>query len=670
MFGRQEQLFGAETRKATSVRGTLIRLWRYLRHYALALAIVVIAVVCGTYMQVLIPDLTGQAVDCYLGPYAATDFDQSIGQLPTDILPDGAAEDVSVQESDAFSNCWYTDPDPSASAEETIAGLGELVLIIVALFVGSSLLSGVQFYLMSWAGFRVLRDLRKEIFQHIHRLSLGFFSRQEAGDVMSRVTNDIDTIQQVIGFGLVSVLQGILLIVWIVVVMFGRSVPYALISLITLPLMLIVTQWLSRRARRAFRKARIEIGSVNADLQENFAAVREVQAFSREDENIEQFRVSNAATRDANIQAQAYTSALGPTLEALSYVSLAIVAVVGGLAILSGQDLLGTTISIGLIITFIGYTQQFNRPVQQIAVLWTNIQNAIAGAERIFGLLDEHPDITDKQDAIELPKIEGEVQYHGVWAEYTENEPVLGGIDIKARPGQTIAIVGPTGAGKSTIIKLLPRFWDVTGGAITIDGFDVRDVTRRSLRSQIGIVLQDTFLFGDTILNNIRYGRPEATKSEVIAAAKLARADEFINRMENGYETVLGERGAGLSHGQRQLLAIARVVLIDPQILILDEATSSVDTRTEKQIQQALNELLKDRTSFVIAHRLSTIRNADQVIVLDGGQVVERGTHRELLEAKGFYFDLYMSQFRRASEVDDSEKGAMKPEEAFFAPGD
>ncbi len=670
MFGRQEQLFGAETRKATSVRGTLFRLWAYLRRYLLALLIVAVAVIGGTYMQVLIPDLTGQAVDCYLGPYAATDIDPSAGQFPVEVLPDEALSDLSGEGGEAFSNCWYTKPDPFASAEETIAGLGKLVLIIVGLYVGSSLLSGVQFYLMSWAGFRVLRDLRKEIFQHIHRLSLGYFNRHEAGDVMSRVTNDIDTIQQVIGFGLVSVIQGVLLIGWIVVVMFGRSVPYALISLVTLPLMIIATQWLSRRARKAFRRARVEIGSVNADLQENFAAVREVQAFSREDENIEQFRVSNAATRDANIQAQAYTSALGPTLEALSYVSLAVVAVVGGLAILGGQDLFNTTISLGLIITFIGYTQQFNRPVQQIAVLWTNIQNAIAGAERIFGLLDEHPDLTDMQDAIELPKIEGEVKYQGVWAEYTENEPVLKGIDIEAKPGQTIAIVGPTGAGKSTIIKLLPRFWDVSDGAIKIDGFDIRDVTRRSIRSQIGIVLQDTFLFGDTVLNNIRYGRPDADKSEVIEAAKLARANDFINRLENGYDTILGERGAGLSHGQRQLLAIARVALIDPRILILDEATSSVDTRTEKQIQRALNELLKNRTSFVIAHRLSTIRSADQVIVLNEGEVVERGTHQELLDIKGFYFDLYMSQFRRSSEVDDKMRGDIKREDAFFVPGD
>jgi len=669
MFNQNDRILGIETRKARSVKGTLTRLWRYFRHYALVLVLVIVAIVAGTYMQVLIPDLTGQAVDCYLGPYAATEFSDSItGGSPSGMLiQDLSGGEASVQ-NNAFGNCWFTDPDPLASADETIAGLGSLVLVIVALFVGNSLLSGAQFYLMSWAGFRVLRDLRADIFQHIHRLSLGYFNKREAGDVMSRVTNDVDTIQQVIGFGLVSVLQGGLLILWIVVVMFRMSVPYALISLVTLPLMFIATRWFSNQARKAFRKARVEIGTVNADLQENIAAVREVQAFSREDENIEQFRASNAANRDANIKAQAFTSALGPTLEALSYVSLALVAVVGGLALLYGQGLLGATVSMGLIITFIGYSQQFNRPVQQISVLWTNIQSAVAGAERIFDLMDEEPEIVDKKDAIDLPKVQGSVVFEKVWAEYNRGESVLLGIDIEAKPGQTVAIVGPTGAGKSTIIKLLPRFWDVSAGRVIIDGHDVRDVNRRSIRSQIGIVLQDTFLFSDTVLNNIRYGRPQATDEEVYAAAKLAHADEFIQKLEDGYETVLGERGAGLSHGQRQLLAIARVALIDPRILILDEATSSVDTRTERRIQRALDELLSGRTSFVIAHRLSTIRNADQVIVLDQGVIVEQGTHEDLLAAKGFYYDLYMSQFRRETEINEDEESIVG--DTFFVPGD
>lgn len=665
MFHRQDQIF-TEERKARSVSATLKRLGHYFSPYTFILLIIAAIVIISTYMQVLVPDLTGQLVDCYLTPFAGGQAMQQGAQSGLDLGQlmggDGSA---------AQSNCWYTTPNLSATAEETIRGIGILMLIITGLYIGNAVLSGLGFYLMSWAGFHVLRDLRAKVFTHVQRLSLGYYSKHEAGDVMSRFTNDVDTLQQVIGFGLLSVVQGALLIVWTIYVMLEKSVAFALISLVTLPLMFIATRWFSSQARKAFRIARKEIGSVNADLQESISAVREVQAFSREQENIEQFQVSNAANRDANIRAQVFTSALAPTLEALSYVSLAVVAGVGGYYILTGQDMFGTAISMGLIITFIAYTQQFNRPVQQISVLWTNIQSAIAGAERIFGLLDEKLDVVDKPDAIEMPHIAGHVRFEGVWAEYNPGEPVLKGIDIEAKAGETIAIVGPTGAGKTTIINLLPRFWDITSGSLTIDGHDVRDVTRHSLRQQMGIVLQDSFLFSDTVMNNIRYGRPDASDEEVIAAAKLARAHSFIERLENGYQTVLGERGSGLSQGQRQLLSIARVALIDPRILILDEATSSVDTRTEREIQQALDQLLAGRTSFVIAHRLSTIRNADQVLVLKDGEIIERGTHQTLLAAQGFYYNLYMSQFRRSVAEDGSAvEEAINELDAFFVPGD
>ncbi|MFO7683290.1 MAG: ABC transporter ATP-binding protein [Chloroflexota bacterium] len=664
MFMRQDEVFGAEKRKANSVGGTLKRLGRYFRPYTVALLVVMVVVIGSTYMQVLIPDLTGQIVDCYITPFAAGSTIQSetSANLPLDQLPIG--------QNQAFANnCTYTTPNLSATAAETISGIGGLSLLITGLYIGNAILSGLGFYLMSWAGFKVLRDLRAKVFVHVHRLSLGYFTRHEAGDVMSRFTNDIDTLAQVIGFGLLSVLQGGLLIVWTIYVMLEKSVPFAIISLLTLPLMFVATRWFSNQARKAFRVARKEIGSVNADLQEGISSVREVQAFSREQENIDQFQVSNAANRDANIRAQVFTSALAPTLEALGYISLAIVAGVGGFYILTSQEMWGTSISLGLIITFIAYTQQFNRPVQQISILWTNIQSAIAGAERIFNLLDENPDIVDKPDAVEMPAIQGHVRFEQVWAEYNPGEPVLKGVDIEALPGQTIAVVGPTGAGKTTIINLLPRFWDVSGGRLTIDGIDVREVTSSSLCQQMGIVLQDPFLFSDTVLNNIRYGKPEAADEEVVAAAKLARAHDFIERLPDGYETVLGERGSGLSQGQRQLLSIARVALIDPRILILDEATSSVDTRTEREIQAALDHLLAGRTSFVVAHRLSTIRHADLVLVLKDGEIIEQGTHHELLAAKGFYFDLYMSQFRR-QVTDEADVEEIEDVDAFFVPGD
>lgn len=623
------RLLGVEVQSARSVSGTLKRLGGYFRPYRWVLVVVMALIIIGTLMQTVVPSLQGQAVDCYLGPFA---------------------QDMVDGDTAAFDNCWYTTPDSTATAAETLRGFGFLILIILALYIGGAVVGGMQFYLMARAGLQVLRDLRVEIFQHIHRLSLSYFTKNEAGDVMSRVTNDIDTLQQVISFGLIQVVQGILLMVFIVVAMLIMSIPLALITLITVPLMFYATRFFSTQARRAFRQARQEIGAVNSDLQESISAVREVQAFSREDENIEQFRMSNAANRDANIKAQAYSSALAPALEALSYVSLALVAAVGGIWILREQTLFGTAVSVGLIVTFIAFSQQFNRPVQQIAVLWTNLQSAIAGVERIFELLDEVPDLTDQETAAEMPPIEGHVQFKKVWAEYNPGEPILRDIDIEAKPGEMIAIVGPTGAGKTTIINLIPRFWDVTEGSVLIDGHDVRDVTRKSLRSQIGIVLQDTFLFSDTVMNNIRYGRQGASDEEVITAAQLARADDFISKLPNGYETVLGERGAGLSQGQRQLIAIARVILANPRLLILDEATSSVDTRTEREIQKALDRLLEGRTSFVIAHRLSTIRNADQLLFVKAGEILERGQHEELLALQGHYYDLYMSQFRREEE--------------------
>lgn len=644
--------------KPKNVGATLARFWVYFRKHWFALIVVVILMVVVTWTQVEVPRLVGQSVDCYL--FQENPFASMSSQFG------GSAN---ADQAQPARNCWYdaTDysaiTDPDAARDAKISGLLGLVGVLIALFIGGSLLRGIMFYVMNYAGQNALRDIRKDVFRHVHRLSLGYYAENEAGDIMSRFTSDSETIQQALGFALVNVLSGVLLIIWVMVNMLQENVPYALLSLIVVPFMILATAYFSSQARRAFRKSREEMGSVNANLQESIAGVREVQAFNREEENIEEFRRTNAANRDANIRAAAFTSVLNPVLEALGYVALAVVVVVGGLSVLRNEPLLGTTvISLGTVFAFLGYVQNFNMPIQQIAVLWTNIQSAIAGGERIFGLLDAKPDIVDKPNAQEMPTIQGKVEFVNAWAEYKEGEPVLKDVSLTAEPGETIAIVGPTGAGKTTIINLLPRFYDVTSGAVKIDGIDVRDVTAASLRSQIGIVLQDTFLFSDTVMNNIRYGRLDATDEEVIAAAKMVSADQFIERLGQGYQTVLGERGSGLSQGQRQLIAIARVALMSPRVLILDEATSSVDTRTERLIQKSFEKLLEGRTSFVIAHRLSTIRNANQVLVLKDGQIVERGTHNSLLELKGAYYDLYMSQFRREEEAPASANGAsLKP---------
>jgi ATP-binding cassette, subfamily B, multidrug efflux pump len=620
------RLMSGETSKPKNLGATLARFGHYFApnwHVAL---LGIAFLLLSTWTQVYAPKLIQQATDCYFFPR---------------------------QEA-----CWFAADVANATTEAKFAGLGEIALQLTGLFVLGAVLSGLTFFTLRWIGENVLRRIRKDLFAKMMVLPQSFYAENEAGNLMSRVTSDSDTIGQVFAFGLNLVLSGVILLVWIMIEMFNTNVPYALVSLLVVPVMLVATFYFSGEARKAFRRSRQEMGSVNADLQESIAGVREVQAFNREEESIENFKRTNAANRDANQRAAAFTSALTPVLEALGFVAIGVVVLVGGLSVLRNEPLLGTTvISVGTVLLFIQYVQRFNQPIQQIALLWTNIQSAVAGGERIFGLLDTPVDIANKPNAKAMPQIQGHVVFDQVHAAYKKDQPVLQDVSFAAKPGQTIAIVGPTGAGKTTIINLIPRFYDVTHGRVMIDGMDVRDATLESLRQQIGIVLQDSFLFSDTVMNNIRYGNLNATDEDVIAAAKLVAADEFISRLPEGYQTVLGERGSGLSQGQRQLVSIARVALSNPRILILDEATSSVDTRTERVIQKAFEKLLEGRTSFVIAHRLSTIRNADMVMMLKDGQIIERGTHNELLAQQGAYYALYMSQFRHEEEAEASLNG-------------
>jgi ATP-binding cassette subfamily B multidrug efflux pump len=533
------------------------------------------------------------------------------------------------------------------------AGLGQTMLFLLATYLVSLVTMAGQFYLMGWVGQNVLARMRDEIFAKIQALSLSYFDRHDAGDLMSRLTNDVDVLNQLLSGGLVQMLGGIFQMAAIVVAMIALNWQLALASFLVIPAMVLVTNFLARRARSAFRETRETIGDVNVELEEKISGVRVAQAFSREETDRQRFAELNAANRDANVSAVGITSAFSPAMDVLSTISIAIVIGFGGYLTIIGLA------TIGVVVSFLRYVQQFFRPVQQISQVYAIFQAALAAGERIFDLLDEPLDLTDEKDAREMPPIEGWVVFEKVNFSYAsrgngngragDGEAVLYDVSLSAQPGQTIAIVGPTGAGKTTLVNLLGRFYDATDGRVLIDGTDVRSVTRASLRRQMGVVLQDSFLFAGSVADNIRYGRLDATDEEVEAAAQAVGADIFIRSLSDGYQTELGERGGTLSQGQRQLISLARAVLADPRILILDEATANVDTRTELVIQSALEKLLQGRTSFVIAHRLSTVRNADRVYVIEGGRIVEHGTHGELLTRGGAYSELYARQFR---EVD------------------
>jgi len=529
-------------------------------------------------------------------------------------------------------------------ATGNVPGLAGIVLLTLLVYLIGAASSWVQIWQMQSLGQRVLATLRGDVFEKLQRFSLSFFDRNQAGDIMSRLTNDVDVISQLITNGIMMLFTDILQLVGIIVIMLTMNWKLALLSFTVLPLMVASTVIFTRRARVAYRKTREKIGAVSANLQQNISQVRVVQSFARERTNQAQFDLVNRENRDANIGAAALSSAFTPTVDILGTLALAIVLGAGGFLVLE------QAITIGVVVAFSQYVTRFFQPIRDLAMLYTSLQAAMAAGERIFRLIDEPVAVTDRPDARPLDNITGRVAFEHVALAYREGEPVLHDITFTAEPGQTIALVGPTGAGKTSIVNLIGRFYDVTGGRVRIDGHDVRDITMASLRSQMGIVLQDSFLFAGTVADNIRYGRLDATDDEVQEAARVVNADSFIRQLPQGYNTPVMERGQNFSLGQRQLISFARAILANPRILILDEATSSVDTRTEVLIQAALARLLKGRTSFVIAHRLSTIRNADRVLFIDNGRIVEEGTHETLMRAKGRYYDLYMRQFRAEAD--------------------
>ena len=519
--------------------------------------------------------------------------------------------------------------------------LGILALIYL---LGVQAIRG-QILRVGWIMQRLLAQLRQDIFVKIQSLPLSFFDQSEAGDLMSRLLNDVSTVNQAFGQTIAQMLGNLFSIVGIIIAMLFINLQLGLLSNLVVPLMIFTTGLFARWARTRFRVTRQTIGELSTKLEEDIGSVREAQAFNRVSLNIEEFEQLNAANRDANIEAVAITAAFLPSIDFLNTLATAGVLAYGGYLAVTGAA------TVGVVTAFLLYVQQFFRPIQILSQFYTQAQSAFAGLERIFLLLDEPSKLQDAIDAIEMPPMRGEVTFETVTFGYTSSQCVLNGVSLHAKPGQMIALVGPTGAGKSTIINLILRFYDVTGGAVKIDGIDVRKVTQASLRRQIGIVLQDTVLFSGSVAENIAFGNPHATQADIEAAAQVANVHEFITTLPQGYATLLGERGASLSQGQRQLMSIARAVLINPRILILDEATSSIDTRTEALVQSAIARLLEGRTSFVIAHRLSTVTQADQVLVVQQGEIVEHGTHAELVAQQGVYANLYALQLGQRSEV-------------------
>ncbi|QRN96445.1 ABC transporter ATP-binding protein [Archangium violaceum] len=519
-------------------------------------------------------------------------------------------------------------------------GLLRTMLLLLVVYGVGALAQRAQTQRVGATAQRVLSTLRTRLFEQLQALPLTYFDKRPIGDLMSRLLSDVDTINQFFSQGLTQLLGPVLALVGVLGMMLALNVRLALACFMLLPVMLATTWFFAARARRAYRKTRQTVGNVTAELQEEIVGVRQAQAFNRTDENIRRFRDRNAANRDANVAAVGVTSAFSPAIDVLSTLSTALVIGYGGHLVLQEH------LSVGLLAAFLIYVQQFFRPVQLAASVYTQMQSALAGAERVYAILDEPREPGDAPDALELGRAEGRIVLEGVSFAYDAAQPVLHDVSFEVEPGQTVALVGRTGAGKTTVASLIPRFYDASSGTVRLDGHDVRRVTRASLRRQMAMVLQEPFLFSGTIAENIGYGRPGASREEIEAAARAVHAHDFIAALPKGYDSVLGEGGATLSQGQRQLLAFARAVIAEPRVLILDEATANIDTRTEALIQRALSTLLAGRTSVVIAHRLSTIRNAALILVIDAGRVVERGTHEELLARGGLYSELYHRQFR------------------------
>ena len=600
---------GRPVEKAKDFKGTLKRLLVYLRPRSFHLVAVLIFAVLSTIFNIVSPKIMGKATTKL--------FEGLIMKMQN--IP---------------------------GAHIDFAYIQQIVLILIGLYLASALFGYIQQYIMAGVAQKTVYDMRKDIYSKLSRLPLKFFDTRTHGEILSRVTNDIDNIATTLQQSLTQLITSMVTLIGIVIMMLTISPILTLIIMVTLPLYVVVTSLVASRSQKFFAAQQKALGELNGHVEEMYTGHQIVKAFGREDESIEEFNIINERLNQAGWKAQFVSGIIMPMMNFISNIGYVLICVVGGIFVTN------KTISIGDVQAFIQYSRQFTQPIVQTANIVNILQSTIASAERVFEILDEVEEIPDAKDAkiIEFPK--GDVKFENVKFGYKEDVTIIDNMNIDVKQGQTVAIVGPTGAGKTTLVNLLMRFYEIDGGKITIDGVDIREMERGALRSIFGMVLQDTWLFNGTIRDNIAYGRDGATEEEIVRAAKAAHADHFIRTLPEGYNTILNEEASNISQGQKQLLTIARAILADPAILILDEATSNVDTRTELNIQKAMIALMQGRTSFVIAHRLSTIRDAGLILVMNNGSVIEKGTHRELLAQGGFYADLYNSQFTGANLED------------------
>jgi ATP-binding cassette subfamily B protein len=607
------------------------RLLGKLRPERVRLCFVLVLSIGSVTLSVLGPLLLGHATD--------TIFAGALGKMfPAGVSLDQVVNEVRGRGNDSLANVLaHSGAVPGQGID--FGHLGSILLLALAVYFGASLLSWLQAYLLNDVVQNAIRRLRTEVEEKVNRLPLTYFDRQQRGELLSRVTNDIDNIQQTLQQSMSQLLTSLLTVVGVLVMMFTLSWLLAFIALVAVPVAMFVTRFVAKRSQAKFIQQWKNTGQLNGQIEEAFTGLELVKVFGRQKEIEARFAAKNSELYDASFGAQFVSGTIMPMMMFIGNLSYVAIAVVGGLRVASGA------MSIGDVQAFIQYSRQFTQPLTQVASMANVLQSGVASAERVFDLLDADEQLPDPSEARRPSDMRGRVAFEDVSFRYVPDQPLIDHLNLVAEPGHTIAIVGHTGAGKTTLVNLIMRFYEIDDGRITLDGVDIRDMTREQLRGSIGMVLQDTWLFSGTIRDNIAYGRPGASEEEIIAAAKATYVDRFVQSLPDGYDTVIDEESSNLSAGQKQLMTIARAFLAQPSLLILDEATSSVDTRTEVQVQHAMAALRSNRTSFVIAHRLSTIRDADLILVMDAGHIVEQGTHAELLATRGAYFELYNSQF-------------------------